>query len=101
LPTGELFFDDEAAITENDDVIASGPYAATMTDIWANDFWGMPMLNPKSHKSFRPLTVMTFRANHHVHGLSHFGYNVFNVACHALVRYVRVICRCCVLPAVR
>ena len=27
----------------------------------ANDFWGTSMADPHSHKSYRPLTVLTFR----------------------------------------
>lgn len=29
--------------------------------MWTNDFWGTPMSSTDSHKSYRPLTVLTFR----------------------------------------
>lgn len=29
--------------------------------LWKNDYWGMPMASPVSHKSYRPITVLTFR----------------------------------------
>ncbi|KAH7985643.1 hypothetical protein HPB51_026785 [Rhipicephalus microplus] len=28
---------------------------------WINDFWGRPMADPRSHKSYQPLTVLTFK----------------------------------------
>ncbi|KAH9362380.1 hypothetical protein HPB48_018032 [Haemaphysalis longicornis] len=39
----------------------------------------------QSHKSYRPLTVLTFRLNFAVHGLDPFGYHLVNVLLHALV----------------
>ena len=30
-------------------------------EIFTNDYWGRPMNSPSSHKSWRPLTVLTFR----------------------------------------
>ena len=38
-----------------------------------------------SHKSYRPLTTLTFRANYLLDGLRPFGYHVVNVALHAAV----------------
>lgn len=32
-----------------------------MTEVFSNDYWGRPMNSPSSHKSWRPLTVLTFR----------------------------------------
>ena len=34
---------------------------ATWTQIFTNDYWGRPMNSHSSHKSWRPLTVLTFR----------------------------------------
>ncbi|CAH2092283.1 unnamed protein product [Euphydryas editha] len=39
----------------------------------------------QSHKSYRPLTVLTFRWNYAVHGLQPAGYHLVNLLLHALV----------------
>ncbi|VVC91724.1 unnamed protein product [Leptidea sinapis] len=48
--------------------------------------------NEQSHKSYRPLTVLTFRWNYAVHGLQPAGYHLVNLLLHALVSllYYRV-----------
>lgn len=30
-------------------------------DIWRHDFWGQEIAHAESHKSFRPLTTVTFK----------------------------------------
>lgn len=30
-------------------------------DMWRHDFWGQQMTDPASHKSFRPLTTLSYR----------------------------------------
>ena len=35
--------------------------SATWEQIFTNDYWGRPMNSPSSHKSWRPLTVLSFR----------------------------------------
>lgn len=32
-----------------------------LSSIWCNDFWGSNLRSNSSHKSYRPLTVLTFR----------------------------------------
>lgn len=54
---GEFVHDDIPAITLNRDVLGSNRIIETFN----NDFWGMPMADVNSHKSYRPLTVLTFR----------------------------------------
>lgn len=39
----------------------------------------------QSHKSYRPLTVFTFRLNYMMHQLEPWGYHVTNVVLHAVV----------------
>lgn len=34
---------------------------STLETIFTNDYWGRPMNSPSSHKSWRPLTVLSFR----------------------------------------
>ncbi|KAL3226013.1 hypothetical protein MRX96_025232 [Rhipicephalus microplus] len=76
-----LVFDDLAAIKANRDLRQSTPIA----NLFFNDFWGTPLRKEQSHKSYRPLTVLTFRLNFAVHGLDPFGYHLVNLLLHALV----------------
>ena len=77
---GGLVHDDIFAIRDNPDVRPETPLAQVFT----NDFWGRPMSSNVSHKSYRPLTVLSFRANYALHGLEPLGYHAVNVALHAL-----------------
>ena len=77
-------FDDLSAITRNEDLHPETPWSNLL---W-NDFWGTPMAQEGSHKSYRPLCVATFRLNYLVHGLEPFGYHLVNVLLHAAVCYV-------------
>uniref|UniRef100_A0A182NVA4 Transmembrane and TPR repeat-containing protein 3 n=1 Tax=Anopheles dirus TaxID=7168 RepID=A0A182NVA4_9DIPT len=54
---GDFVHDDIPAITLNKDVLGHGPVA----QVFRNDFWGTPMADLSSHKSYRPLTTLTFR----------------------------------------
>ena len=77
----EFVFDDARGVVTNKDVLQQNPIA----DVWKDDFWGKPMSRFQSHKSYRPLTVLSFRANHAVGQLDPYGYHVVNVLLHALV----------------
>lgn len=55
---GDLVHDDVSAIAANRDV--TDPSAGTW-DFLYNDFWGTAMSDPTSHKSYRPLTILTFK----------------------------------------
>lgn len=54
---GDFVHDDLSAIKTNDDVKGHTP----IWRIFLNDFWGKPMADRTSHKSYRPLTILTFR----------------------------------------
>lgn len=54
---GEFVHDDIPAVVLNGDVVAARP----ILDVFRNDFWGTPMADPHSHKSYRPLTTLSFR----------------------------------------
>jgi len=56
-----------------------------LTSVFSNDFWGSPLSHPESHKSYRPLTILTFRLNRNLHELSPWGYHLFNVLAHTTV----------------
>ncbi|XP_067118207.1 protein O-mannosyl-transferase Tmtc3-like [Centruroides vittatus] len=77
----QLVFDDIAAIKENRDVLPHTP----IRNIFFNDFWGTPLIKEHSHKSYRPLTVFTYRLNYSIHQLDAFGYHLVNVVLHAIV----------------
>jgi len=55
---GQFVHDDIVAIVKNDDVIAP---AVPLVDMLRHDFWGEPISSLRSHKSYRPLCVATFR----------------------------------------
>ena len=48
---------DIPAIVNNKDVTGASPW----TSVWINDFWGTNIRERRSHKSYRPLTIITFR----------------------------------------
>jgi Domain of unknown function (DUF1736) len=50
---------DEMHIMSHDNQDIQGN--ATLTEIFSNDYWGRPMQSASSHKSWRPLTVLSFR----------------------------------------
>ena len=54
---GDFVHDDVFAITSNPDVYGK----TSISEMFQNDFWGKPLASAKSHKSYRPLTVMSFR----------------------------------------
>lgn len=54
---GEFVHDDIPAIVSNGDVTGANP----VLSVFKNDFWGTPMSDPNSHKSYRPLTTLSFR----------------------------------------
>jgi hypothetical protein len=50
---------DELHIMSNDNHDIHGD--STLEQIFSNDYWGRPMQSESSHKSWRPLTVLSFR----------------------------------------
>ncbi|TRY63668.1 hypothetical protein TCAL_08698 [Tigriopus californicus] len=81
---GSFVFDDVTAIRDNRDLRPHVPWQ----NLFANDFWGTPMYKEHSHKSYRPLTVLTFRWNYALHGLNPMGYHLVNVILHGIVTLV-------------
>lgn len=93
-----LVFDDISAIRDNRDLRPFTPFK----QIFLNDFWGTPMRKEQSHKSYRPLTVLTFRLNYWLHDLQPYGYHAINVILHIAVcllwrRVSRLLMRQCTL----
>ena len=82
---GDFVFDDSEAIIGNADITG----ASSTWDIWKHDFWGKSMSSKTSHKSYRPLTVLSFRWSYWLAGGLHpKGFHVVNIVLHAV---------CCVL----
>ncbi|KAL0037384.1 hypothetical protein WJX79_005166 [Trebouxia sp. C0005] len=50
-------FDDNFAVVNNGDVTGSAPLA----EIWQHDFWGQQIRSDQSHKSYRPVTILSLR----------------------------------------
>ncbi|XP_043257371.1 protein O-mannosyl-transferase Tmtc3-like isoform X2 [Colletes gigas] len=71
-------FDDISAIKDNRDLRPHTP----LKNVFYNDFWGTPMHKEQSHKSYRPLCVLTFRWNYLIHQLDPMGYHLLNVILH-------------------
>ncbi|XP_038225579.1 protein O-mannosyl-transferase TMTC1 isoform X2 [Dermochelys coriacea] len=81
---GEFVHDDVWAIVNNPDVRAAAPWAG----VFANDFWGKGMAENSSHKSYRPLCVLTFKLNILLAGMNPFYFHAVNVFLHCLVTLV-------------
>ena len=82
----QFCFDDHSAIKGNADLRPSSSWM----NLFSNDFWGTPMHIEGSHKSYRPLCVLTFRINYVIHELAPFGYHLVNVLLHAFVTWLFV-----------
>lgn len=54
---GEFVFDDSEAVVNNEDVQLSTP----LYQVFLNDFWGTRITHNASHKSYRPLAVLSYR----------------------------------------
>ena len=82
-----LVYDDIGAIRKNMDLRPNTPW----WNLLYNDYWGQPMGDELSHKSYRPLTVATFRLNYMLHELEPLGYHLVNVLLHSAVVYLYVL----------
>jgi hypothetical protein len=82
---GDFAYDDGAAIKKNKDVTKAGPLFETIGEIFTNDFWGQSLSNETSHKSYRPLTTLSFRFNWVSTGEDTYYFHLANTAIHILV----------------
>ncbi|XP_048389026.1 protein O-mannosyl-transferase TMTC4 isoform X3 [Stegostoma tigrinum] len=79
---GDFVFDDSEAIINNKDLRPETP----LSHLWEHDFWGSNLISNTSHKSYRPLTVLTFRLNYLIAGGLHpVGFHVVNIALHSVI----------------
>ena len=79
--------DDHSAVEENRNLLPTASWLRLLED----DFWGTRMSEKYSHKSYRPLTVATFRLNYMLHELQPLGYHLVNVLLHSAVCYLYVL----------
>ncbi|XP_030005308.1 protein O-mannosyl-transferase TMTC1 [Sphaeramia orbicularis] len=78
---GELVHDDVWAIINNPDVRPS----SSLRNIFSNDFWGKRMSDNTSHKSYRPLCILTFKLNILLDGMTPLYFHLVNVCLHCAV----------------
>lgn len=80
-------YDDAATVQSNRQLSSSFP----LFDIFKSDYWGTPMTSISSHKSYRPLTILSFRANYFLNnewmknGNAAESYHITNILIYALV----------------
>ncbi|XP_038047576.1 protein O-mannosyl-transferase TMTC2-like [Patiria miniata] len=79
--SADFAYDDSRAILKNQDLLQETP----ISNIFYDDFWGTPLIHSGSHKSYRPLCVLSYRFNHLLGQLDPFGYHLGNVLLHVLV----------------
>ncbi|KAK3578086.1 hypothetical protein CHS0354_006745 [Potamilus streckersoni] len=80
----DFAYDDSRAIKKNQDLQPETP----IVNIFYDDFWGTPLTHSGSHKSYRPLCVLTFRINYFFGELDPWGYHLGNVLCHVITTAV-------------
>ncbi|XP_068920304.1 protein O-mannosyl-transferase TMTC4 isoform X3 [Petaurus breviceps papuanus] len=79
---GDFVFDDSEAIVNNKDLRAETPVG----DLWHHDFWGSKLSSNTSHKSYRPLTILTFRINYYLSGGFHpVSFHIVNILLHCSI----------------
>ncbi|KAM9705065.1 protein O-mannosyl-transferase TMTC1 isoform 1-T1 [Menidia menidia] len=75
---GELVHDDVWAIVNNPDVRPG----SSLRNVFSNDFWGKRMADNTSHKSYRPLCILTFKLNILLGGMTPLYFHAVNVCLH-------------------
>lgn len=55
--SGDFVHDDIPTIVTNNDVVGH----RDITNLLYNDFWGLNIRKVRSDKSYRPLTILTYR----------------------------------------
>ncbi|XP_029016223.1 protein O-mannosyl-transferase TMTC1 isoform X2 [Betta splendens] len=78
---GELVHDDVWAIVNNPDVRPG----SSLRNVFSNDFWGKRMADNTSHKSYRPLCILTFKLNIILGGMTPLYFHLVNVCLHFAV----------------
>ncbi|XP_018331585.1 transmembrane and TPR repeat-containing protein 4 isoform X2 [Agrilus planipennis] len=79
---GNFVFDDTEAIVKNKDILPT----TSLINMFRNDFWGNDIKLNASHKSYRPLTVLTFRLDYFLgSGLNSVQFHVTNTLLYCIL----------------
>ncbi|XP_043943181.1 protein O-mannosyl-transferase TMTC1 [Protopterus annectens] len=78
---GEFVHDDVWAITNNLDVRPG----SSLRNVFLNDFWGKRMADNTSHKSYRPLCILTFQLNVYLADMAPYYFHLINIVLHCAV----------------
>ena len=82
--------DDVVAVQKNLDVVT--PQTWVWNEFMRHDFWGLDMFSGDwTHKSFRPLTTLSYRANWLTSGLDTSAFHATNVVLHSVASGLVVI----------
>ena len=84
---GDFVLDDHPAILRNADMRPDSSW----WQLLQHDFWGTPLTSPLSNKSYRPITVATFRLNYALSAAEPFGFHLVNTILHAAATYAVVV----------
>ncbi|XP_058059049.1 protein O-mannosyl-transferase TMTC4 [Anopheles bellator] len=79
---GTFVFDDSAAIVKNMDV---RNVATPLRVLLRHDFWGNNLTDPTSHRSFRPLTVLSYQMESRYLGLNAAHMKKVNFVLHTVI----------------
>lgn len=83
------------AIVRNPDVTGDININVTIKQLFQHDFWGYNISDTTSHKSYRPLTILTFRFEYLLYnGLNPVRMKIMNLFLHCIIS-------CCVLIVVK
>ncbi|VDP04605.1 unnamed protein product [Soboliphyme baturini] len=86
---GDFVFDDYKVIVYNKDIVNEANAPRGTPRPWlnfvVNDYWGTPMSSNASHKSWRPLTIMSFKMNYFWTRLNTRSYHLVNILLHGAV----------------
>ena len=92
---GDFVFDDHRGVLTNEDLDSS---KTSVWEVFQHDFWGGLMSRRESHKSYRPLTVLSYRyLNFQFSELRPYGYHLVNVLLHCLASVLVLLFSRCVL----
>jgi hypothetical protein len=76
----EFVFDDHLAIVNNADTDPSTPFH----DLWKHDIWGKDLMAHDSHRSYRPLLIITFKLLRFYFGLDARSIRIASILSHAM-----------------
>ena len=86
---GPFLFDAWKTVESNP--VVNGSIPLSSGEIFRRDFWGqVPVWDAQSHKSFRPITTLTFHADYAYWGAKPLGFHAMNLMLHALVSTLTV-----------